>query len=366
MPLFDEAITNASVWLNDTRIADACTARIRYPQIIPTPGTAARAVDSAIASSVGNGRELPTNVRIAKYRAPIATADLDEIGVQASPDVAIETVPIQYHDYILPDRVLADMQSQDVITDVHDVAIEHAHAVYATGSGDVLGPYAVHHDFARGLTRIRYAFTGSAETIQNMQTQLQDAFVHLNTAAANATNSIISFGTAVNELTITGDGLTATIEADFATAVTDYTALFTGGPGVFRASTPNPELHAKLEVAKKTAEQLLLANLDEQQQQMYLRDKAFLVVTPTGRTYRLSSKISGNVELIHDGKPVRRYCAHHIDPHGQLPMGDHLLCQAMALKYDEREFLRMANTWDLLQPGAPFVGQGVDASMVVQ
>lgn len=118
---------------------------------------------------------------------------------------------------------------------------------------------------------------------------------------------------------------------------------------------------AQLLVINKRADQLFLAHLSDLQRKMWAAKQYIEVVTGRGRHYRIKNYRSGNVFLLDAfGKEVRKYCAYANDPGGTLPDGDHWFAQLLALKFNERDFLAKANTWDLLHAGM-FVGQGVDA-----
>lgn len=146
-----------------------------------------------------------------------------------------------------------------------------------------------------------------------------------------------------------------------------------GGTGVFTAPQLTPEQQAafeaadaarqaKWQVVSKKAEQLWLSHLTDAQRQQWLDVGYVDVPSARGRRYRLKNQRSGNVYLLDDqGREVRKYCAYANDPGGYLPDGDHWFTQLLTLRFNERAFLAMANTWDLLTTGNPFVGQGADA-----
>lgn len=101
------------------------------------------------------------------------------------------------------------------------------------------------------------------------------------------------------------------------------------------------EERKKREAAELRAEELLKANLTEEQRQQYETDRKFHVVSETGKRYEIRAKgLVGNVyEINKGGRPVKRWCAH---PSG-VPLGDSLLAQKLALEANEAEFLRVAN-----------------------
>ncbi len=153
----------------------------------------------------------------------------------------------------------------------------------------------------------------------------------------------------------------------------------TGGTAVTTADTvhghwyePTPEtpaqreaaaaLQAKLQVATQTAERLWLAHLNERQRATWTKGRYVEVTSARGRRYRIRAAAAHNVYLLNaNGREIRQYCAYGKDPGGMLPMGDHLFVQLLTLQFDEHTFLAKANTWDLLRPDRPFIGQGVDA-----
>ncbi len=120
---------------------------------------------------------------------------------------------------------------------------------------------------------------------------------------------------------------------------------------------------AKVEVVRQKAEQLWMAQLTADERATWMREGYVDVRSEFGRRYRIRNHQSGNVFLLdHGGQPVRKYCAYAADPGGILPAGDYWFVQLETLKYNEREFLAKANTWDLRRNGL-FVGQGVDAGV---
>ncbi len=92
--------------------------------------------------------------------------------------------------------------------------------------------------------------------------------------------------------------------------------------------------------AEKKAEKLLKEHLSKEQLQEYEKDGHFHVIGESGQRYRIRTKSpSINVDVIKDGKTVRKLCAH---PPG-VPLGDAILCQKLALEHDEKAFLKIAN-----------------------
>jgi len=97
-------------------------------------------------------------------------------------------------------------------------------------------------------------------------------------------------------------------------------------------------------VADRQAEKLLMEHLDDEQRTDWLRNEAFDVRVPSGRTYRIRRGVAGNVYRTHDSLgrfTRRRYCC-HIDT-SLAPTCDNVLTQKLLLEADEDEFLRLAN-----------------------
>jgi len=102
------------------------------------------------------------------------------------------------------------------------------------------------------------------------------------------------------------------------------------------------EARRKCTEANRRARELLLAHLDEQQRSELERENRFHLIVGE-RTYRVRRGRQGNIDLIEQGRPTRRYCIH---PAEFLPDYDNLLAQKLLLETDEQEFLRIANeTW---------------------
>lgn len=179
------------------------------------------------------------------------------------------------------------------------------------------------------------------------------------TALGTATATLVStLGNATNALTILGN--------DFASYYQ-----FIAAPEHWEETAEQKAARlageARLQVVAQKADRLLFAHLSDAQRQTFEHAQYFDVVSSRGRTYRIKKFRAGNVYLLDaQGREVRRYCAYAKDPGGTLPDGDFLFTQMVTLQFDEPAFLKMANTWDLLQPGAPFVGQGVDYDAPLQ
>ena len=95
--------------------------------------------------------------------------------------------------------------------------------------------------------------------------------------------------------------------------------------------------------------QLLVRNLSPAQRQQFARHDYFDVIGgETGRRYRIRVGRTLNVaQLNASGGCVRMLC---FEPQGQLPVGDVMLAQKIALELFESKALRVANaspTWEL-------------------
>ncbi len=93
--------------------------------------------------------------------------------------------------------------------------------------------------------------------------------------------------------------------------------------------------------ADKRAEELLLRHLDAEQRESYAAEKAFHVVSATGKRYKIRNGWSGNVDEINEaGQAFMRYCIH---PKIGVPTPDNMLAQKLMLETREDDFRRIAN-----------------------
>ena len=101
--------------------------------------------------------------------------------------------------------------------------------------------------------------------------------------------------------------------------------------------TPEPTYADELRAVR-----LLKANLTPEQLTQYERDKSFMVVGgTTGRRYRIIAARQMNVAALDKhGRWAKSLC---FIPSGQLPLGDIMLAQKIALELFEREALSIAN-----------------------
>jgi hypothetical protein len=106
-----------------------------------------------------------------------------------------------------------------------------------------------------------------------------------------------------------------------------------------KAAFPTPALTFADELR---ADRLLRANLTPEQRDQYGKDKSFIVVGgSTGRRYRITAARQMNVAALgNDGRWNKSLC---IVPVCQLPLGDIMLAQKIALELFESEALRLAN-----------------------
>lgn len=93
------------------------------------------------------------------------------------------------------------------------------------------------------------------------------------------------------------------------------------------------------EEARKKAYELLVSLLNEEQINDLEKTKSFGFISPSGKVYRIREGWSHNIELI-TGKKKRTLCCH---PKKAVPIHDNLTAQLLLLKYQEEEFLKMAN-----------------------
>jgi hypothetical protein len=119
-------------------------------------------------------------------------------------------------------------------------------------------------------------------------------------------------------------------------------------PVTFQPETPEDRVkrealqldaEVRARVADSRADKLLMSFLSDEQATQF-REEARFDLKINGKHYRINKGRSGNVQLIENGKPVAKYCAHPIE---WTPNGDTMLAQMMLLKTDELAFLKVAN-----------------------
>lgn len=233
---------------------------------------------------------------------------------------------------------------------------------------------------APGRLVVQFPGTADATTVAGIATErAYDAYAQGTGNALGAYTTGVTIGTNANiATTITYDylgdaryGVTATQAADRLTTYWRHLASTGGTGGAYQDTyheTPEQVAarkarEAKVAVVRERADRLFLSQLSPDQRQTWLASKYFDVVAPSGRRYRVKGPATHNNVFLVDavGRELRRYCAYANDPGGMLPAGDQWFSQLLTLRYNEREFLRAANTWDLLR--GVFVGQGADAEL---
>lgn len=100
------------------------------------------------------------------------------------------------------------------------------------------------------------------------------------------------------------------------------------------------------ELASSKARSLLLENLDPDQRTSFERGSTFEVLSRDGkRIYQVRYGTAGNVFLMKNGRPVKRFCIHPAD--SNIPTEDVMLVQKLMIEGAEDEFVRIANKTDV-------------------
>jgi hypothetical protein len=398
-----------------------------------------RAMEAAISSAVGSGRhpELRDAERMLDtLRSAMVMAEErrtpTRIVLREHPELPdLPLAPADTLAAALETRFrTAELRDANVLVDDQSAAlcrippVEQAQLqarAFAADSGHVLvddTPASTRHRPDLQATQYRFYTMATADAALTVK----NAMVDLRMATTAATEVITVFGESVSKQILAGVntyingiylggtvGTNATTGIDYgymAQSTAGTNANFGGwvyGTGDYQRNTFNPYFTthwehlpdtpeqaaakaaraAKLEVVSQKAEQLLLSHLTEPQRRSWLEHKFIDVRSETGKRYRLKPG-HGHVYLLGDGDmELRRYCANGSDPGGALPDCDNIFVQMMTLKFDERAFLRVANTWrvdgvlhgaaGVLQPEGiretvdrwTFVGQGADAEALV-
>ena len=93
--------------------------------------------------------------------------------------------------------------------------------------------------------------------------------------------------------------------------------------------------------AEKRGMRLLEEHLTPAQRQQFKWRRCFDVTGgQTGTHYRIRTGLPMNVEVLHEGRCVKRLC---FEPEGDLVQGDTLLAQKLALELYENDALARAN-----------------------
>ena len=106
------------------------------------------------------------------------------------------------------------------------------------------------------------------------------------------------------------------------------------------------EIAEQRKVAKQKAERLLKRHLTKEQEDQYEDEKTFHVISENGHRYEVDcQKRSENVyKLDKRGRRIMRYCIH---ARSDIPLPDNALAQKLMLEHNEKEFLRVANSWSV-------------------
>ena len=103
------------------------------------------------------------------------------------------------------------------------------------------------------------------------------------------------------------------------------------------------DLRVKRARASDLAKELLLSLLDDEQREELRERKWFLVVSQSGKVYRIRQGHVGNVDLLDDtGRIIQTYCV-HLPNSDVVPTEDHMLAQKLWLEADEDGIIRKAN-----------------------
>ena len=100
--------------------------------------------------------------------------------------------------------------------------------------------------------------------------------------------------------------------------------------------------------ANQAAKQLLVSALNKTQRMEYIKEGFFFVMSPSGALYRIREGRSINIDLMKGNSRTevhKRLCAH---PKIACPNGDTMLTQKIMLEHQEKDFLRIARTYEPL------------------
>jgi hypothetical protein len=101
------------------------------------------------------------------------------------------------------------------------------------------------------------------------------------------------------------------------------------------------KLRAERATAERRAELLLQAHLNAVQRAQLATNDWFLIDGPSGTRYRINRGRSANIDVVDaQGRVIRSLCVH---PRENVPDADTMLAQALMLRYEEAEVLRLAN-----------------------
>lgn len=129
---------------------------------------------------------------------------------------------------------------------------------------------------------------------------------------------------------------------------------------VQRQNDEYAERQKRQNAAKERAKATFKECLTKKQRAEHEQFNSVTVLGSDGRTYlvKTGGHASGNVEVIEEGRPILRLCAHPRDyVAGQsdpLPVHDQFLAQILAIQHDAEAFCRTANVhWRRHPQGAP-------------
>lgn len=150
---------------------------------------------------------------------------------------------------------------------------------------------------------------------------------------------------------------------DCASTTTTQTYYTSARPATYQEPTPEEKAAAEARAAeylklKKEEERkrklarlksfkLLLSLLDNEQRKDFRQHRHFFVIGgETGTKYRIrenGGNLSANIDVYYKDKDQisHRICVH--PPNYECPIGDHLVAQMLGLKFDEKDFLKVAN-----------------------
>lgn len=111
-------------------------------------------------------------------------------------------------------------------------------------------------------------------------------------------------------------------------------------PVIWEAPPAVRSLHCRMKAESKLIESLN----PEQLYSFRMRGCFFVRSLQSGRIYKISRGISGNISRV---DPPASFCFHLNHPEHVFPIADHVLAQALMIRYSEKEFLRIARKTNL-------------------
>jgi serine phosphatase RsbU (regulator of sigma subunit) len=108
-----------------------------------------------------------------------------------------------------------------------------------------------------------------------------------------------------------------------------------------QADADAKRVKAKADAERERAMELLREHLDEEQREQLEAKGEFEVESQNGNRYAIKKGYAGNVfRLDAKRKRVTQYCIHPVD---LVPDGDAMLAQMCWIKWNEEQFLKVAN-----------------------